>query len=452
MLLVLLILFSGIRLTQENTRLLPLVPQTVLLTPDSPEAEFDFEAQAGRRWSFTAQAAPFEIVNPVLRLLDSAGNVLLENDDENRRSTDARLEGWITPADGRYRVVVSLEGGSRAPTSGNVVVTALPGFSQVSFSADSAAAPLFLSPAAASIEIGFTVENLNSGFELVSENWFMNFSPSEWRLQMSQPNVLNPVFVEAVDFDAGEYRVLIQATQIQVFMEGQQVINFQENIPVGSLSLAGTAVLGQTVVTIPFYETGEGGLPPVSPQERLYAAAVNPLAVMAELSTLGYAVDTGGLTLRVPRGLIETSNTGFSLYPLSTGGDIQNFVLSFEGRLMVSGAGAACGMVFRQVDGENFATLLFSEDGNLYILQYEGGQLAATSLAVSSPWVDPSDNGLNWLVLLVQDTSATIFVNGRLAGQGELQPQPGALALSVFLNEPVYTFCTLDNIWLWELE
>ncbi|MBZ0310174.1 MAG: hypothetical protein K8I82_29205, partial [Anaerolineae bacterium] len=441
-LLILLILFSGVGVIQENPFLLPLVPQTVLLTPDSPDAKFDFETSAGQRWSFIAQAAPFETVNPMLRLLDSAGNVLLENDDENRRSTDARLEDWTAPTDDVYRVVVSLEGGSRAPTAGRVVLTALPGYSDMTFSADSAAAPLFLTPAARSIEMTFTVESFNTGFELRSEGWLMTFSPSEWRLQMNQPTPLNPVFVETANFGAGNYRIVIQESQIQGFVNGQKVIDFQRDLPIGSVSLEGTAVWGQTVVTIPFYAAGEGGLPPVSPQERLYAAAMNPLAVISELSTLGYAVDTGGLTLRVPRGLIETSNTGFSLYPLSTGGDIQNFVLSFEGRLLVSGTGAACGMVFRQVDSENFATLLFSEDGNLYILQYEGGELAATSLAVSSQWIDPSDNGRNWLVLLVQDTAATIFVNGRLAGQGELKPQPGALALSVFLNEPVYTFCT----------
>ncbi|MCL4878188.1 MAG: hypothetical protein KJ064_16125 [Anaerolineae bacterium] len=430
----------------------PLLPQNVVLTRDSTREAFDFEAEAGSLWSFTAVSAPFEVVDPVLRLYDSEGGILLENDNEDYRSTNARLEAWTPPADGTYRIEVALEGGERAPTAGTVTLTAIPGYSEVVFSAESLAADTVVLNRSSPAAMVFSVEDFNDGFELRSDGWQMAFTPAEWRLQVNRPGVLSPVFVEAVDFGEGEYRLLIQPDGIQVFFNGTQVVDFREAVVLGSVTFTGTAVLGQVVVTTPFYEGGFTGLPPAPPAERLYAPAFNPLAVMAELTSLGYEVESGGLTMRVPRGLIETSNTGFSLYPLSTGGAVQNFVLSFEGRIVVSGVGAACGMAFRQVDSENFATALFSEDGNLYLLQYEGGELATTSLAVNSVWVDPSGNGVNWVVLVAQETRMTIFVNGRLAGRGDLRIQPGGMSLSVYVNESAYTFCTLDNIWLWELE
>lgn len=439
---------------QSDEALVPLVPQTVLLTDDSSVSRFAFEAQAGEVWSFTAQTARFESVDPVLKLYASDGVLLLENDNESRTSTDARLEAWTAPANGVYALEVAREGLARGITSGNAILTAIPGYSQLVFSADSlllSDSPLVISEESTPLDMRFTVSDINTGFSLVSAGWQLEILPDGWRLTTQAETGLSPVFAADFAFGVGNYQLLVTPTAFNLSVDGESVIAIAREIRVGGVTLVGGASFASALATTPFYD-GEIALPPVAPQERLYSEAFNPLEIMAELGSLGYAVETGGLTLRVPRGLIETANTGYSLYPLNTGDDVTDFVLSFEGRIPDSGVGAACGMTFRQVNAENFAAVLFSEEGNLYILQYVGGELLPMGLAVQSIWVDPTENAVNWVVLVVQDDTATVYVNGRLAGRGNITEQAGALQLGVYLNEPVYTLCTLDNLWLWELE
>lgn len=450
-LLLALVIFSAAPIWGQGIdTLVPLVPQVIPLDKTSPSTMHAFEAKAGEVWSFTAQAQRFEIVDTVIRLYDPSGNLLLENDNESRTSTDARLEAWTAPTDGIYQIEVALEGEERAPTAGTAVLMAIPGYSTIAhhaFSPTLNATTLAPSP----MDIRLHVEALNAGFNLISEGWQLAILPDGWRFQVNGEAVLNPVFEGEFAFGEGDYHFLIQPGQFLLMVEDVPVVTILRELPMGTVSIAGTAQPGELLATTPFY-LNETAIPPISPRQRLYAPPFNPLAVMAELAELGYEVESGGLTLRVPRGLIETANTGFSLYPLSTGNDVQNFVLSFEGRMVESGAGTACGMTFRQVDSENFAAVMFSEDGNLYILQYEGGELLEQGLATQSIWIDPTENRLNWVVLVVQNDLATVYINGRLAGQSNVKVQQGALQISVFLNEPVYTLCTLDNLWLWELE
>lgn len=463
----LLSLFLLLSLQAEPAEPLPaLEPATVTLNRLNPDAWFVFEVEAGTIWSFTAQATG--TLDPVLYLYDEAGNLLLANDNEDVRSLDARLERWVAPSTGQYRLQVAREGGERAPTAGNVLVTRLPGYS-VALSSSGEGIDLeadeaynLLSNAEienAVLRIEFTANfDGDNGFRLrLNEFLEMGFSGDEWDLRGQQTE-----FVTELATLPGKYALLLENDAVSLIRENDvpvvvetDVLAFLSQEPLRIDLVANEPLtLSNAVVTTTFYADDPsivGAIPPVEDAtQRIYGVA--PLETIAELVDLALIPSDGQLIMGLESGLIETSMVGFSVYPLSMGSGIEDFVLGFDASLRLTGEGAACGMTFRQVDGANFGTALFSEDGNAYLLQYDDGTITEDSLAVPSPWVYRGQGARNRVLVIVQGGTAAFYINGRLVGDADVAQAEGVMEFNIVLREQTLTRCTLDNIWVWEIE
>src|SRR5690606_5167443 len=145
-------------------------------------------------------------------------------------------------------------------------------------------------------------------------------------------------------------------------------------------------------------------VPPPSDENFLYDYAASPQIAIRELRELGYLPQGGGLALAIPDALIETSDSGFSSLPLQVGAGFENFALGFRASLRgdAAGAGAACGLIFRQRSRADFSSVLLADEGNAYLLDYSGGALNEGGLAMATSYIDPSPNAENHVLLIVQ--------------------------------------------------
>lgn len=71
---------------------------------------FPFEAEEGQRLTFVA-FSPDGFVDPVLLILDDAGEVLASRDDISREDFNSILADWEVPADGEYTLLLTHAGG-----------------------------------------------------------------------------------------------------------------------------------------------------------------------------------------------------------------------------------------------------------------------------------------------------------------------------------------------------
>ncbi len=110
-------------------------------------------------------------------------------------------------------------------------------------------------------------------------------------------------------------------------------------------------------------------------------SSTDPRKIVGELAQLGLAPDSGSQVVNVPSSYGDTSSSGFSFFPLAQGSTYTNFALGFDERLVYSGAGAGCGMYFRDNDQASHSAMIF-EDGWALLGQWDtnGNLTDASSL------------------------------------------------------------------------
>ena len=114
---------------QENSPAIHLM-DTVWGTLDdqTPEARWQFEAEAGDRVSLVVQALGGDL-DPYVQVIDSAGRTLAENDDiAYPARLDAALEGLEIPRRDSYTVRVTRFGFEGGSTQGDFVLSLLPAY------------------------------------------------------------------------------------------------------------------------------------------------------------------------------------------------------------------------------------------------------------------------------------------------------------------------------------
>lgn len=92
--------------SQLGRPLIDTVPQFVSLD-EGVVFRFGMEAEAGQRVIIRAEARPGDQVDPLLILLDPAGEVLAANDDTGSNSVNSRIGEIELPADGTYTVLLT---------------------------------------------------------------------------------------------------------------------------------------------------------------------------------------------------------------------------------------------------------------------------------------------------------------------------------------------------------
>jgi hypothetical protein len=126
-------------------------------------------------------------------------------------------------------------------------------------------------------------------------------------------------------------------------------------------------------------------------------------------------------------------------------------VLGFSAALLEGATDTACGVIFHQQDGANFATMLYTPQSEAYFIDYENGEAAPDGLAIQSAAIRPGLNQENWFVIVAHGEQGSLFINGRLVGEITLRPVAGTFAVHIVISTPEQAYCRLQNVWLWTL-
>ncbi len=180
-----------------------------------------------------------------------------------------------------------------------------------------------------------------------------------------------------------------------------------------------------------------------------------PADVVGELQQSGVVPAGGAVALTVPSSFGDTSSAGFNYYRLGQGRTFGNFVLAFDARLVYSGAGAGCGMYYRN-DGTASNSAMVFEDGWALLAEWDAaGKLMDTSVLDQFDAVITGTGAINRVVVVAVDQNLAMYVNGVLVAESVFTPRVGGLALEMFVpsddaDVTAPTYCQLNNIWLWE--
>jgi hypothetical protein len=469
----------------------PFSPQIFTLDAQNPTARFEIRVTEETPLSLSAESLSGG-VDPVLRLLDETGAVLAENDNQTRQSPSARLEALVVPS-GRYQVEVSRAGDERALFAGQVRLLYAP-------QAESLLVSPLPPPAILTLEAGkvwtlipaldaslpyyeIALPALEAdwaggalfGLQLLAEqadgegSRLLVLGATGLTLQRTV-RVEDGTLAEEVlaDFDfplrgalsvggrltTGGLRLNLKSAA------GEQSLDLPNVWPPRAKSLRLLALPDSpTPVTVqkprastPFYHAGRPlsmATPPLPANERLfYMSDPAPSRVLEELRALGYIGAGGGLIFDAPDALIETSELGFSTFPLYARAEgVSDFVLYYRVTTRGGDPQAVCGLSFRAVTSETFSAALTGAEGAAFLLAYREGALVEPSLALTSPFVGTE----NAVLLVVQGENATFFVNGARLGTRLLPRGAGDLALILVLRTGLLTRCSYRQLWLWEL-
>ncbi|GAB4426657.1 MAG: hypothetical protein Kow00106_22810 [Anaerolineae bacterium] len=179
-----------------------------------------------------------------------------------------------------------------------------------------------------------------------------------------------------------------------------------------------------------------------------------PADIVSELSQAGAVPAGGGIGLTVPSSYGDTSNEGFSSYPLGQGKIFRNFVLGFDARLIYGNAEAGCGMYFRANDGSD--TVMVFADGWALLGEWDAeGNLLDSSVLDQFFAVTPGVGATNRVLLVALEDTVAMYVNGALVAESRFTPDEGPVALEMYVptddsGATEQTYCQLNNIWLWE--
>jgi hypothetical protein len=456
-----------------------------LVTVEAGEAvRIPLEAEIGEVWSFTAVSVD-GVVDPILRLLDEADEVLLANDDESRSSANARLENWVAAEAGTYTLELSAE------QSGEVLLGAYPEADSVQYALLTPSVTLEagqshtlfarINPLRNPLRLDFEVHfAAGDAFQLEMRpflqsgtgGWALRFEDETVQLQTvreEEGGFFYRTFLEQpFELEPGTYTLLIEGAHATLNQGDETVLTLEPERPgflflrlgLGPLLLVASSDNTEAITfenlgaSAPFYDQSmplSDALPPVSADEQLTRFEGDPLALVTELMEKGYATQEGGMVLNVPDAVIETSQPGFSTLEIRMARGIEDFILHFTARLSAGAESSACGMNFRRADSSNFGAALFTADGNAYLMSYVDGALSEESLGKSTPFIDPGLIVNNNMIVVARGDDLTLFINGVKMGSITMEDRAGTFEFTILVNEKALSRCAFERIWVWEM-
>ncbi len=164
--------------------------------------------------------------------------------------------------------------------------------------------------------------------------------------------------------------------------------------------------------------------------------------------------------LDIPVSYGETSSAGYSYFPLGQGNTFRNFVLAFDAHLDNTGPMSGCGMHFRdtsELSGVySSSSAMVTEDGYAFLAQFDSdGNLHPASVLETSDAINPGQGARNRVIVVANEDDVRMYVNGELLASASFEVYTGNVALEMYVStddngNTAYTYCQLDNIWLWE--
>ncbi len=481
---------------QPGSLLEPFRSVTGELNSERTTQIWEFNGRTGQTISLIAQTINGDL-DTVIELYDTQRRLMAANDNESFDSTLARIEGITLPATGSYLVQVYREGLEFGTTSGTYQLTLLHGFSNYT-SLDAITRIIQLDPGMATVErrlatipapsfyttLQLVVPQTDSPYQLewrfyqsetASLTWIFHHNNSgDWSLTAAGPrdSIIRSARGNspAFNFSPGDeigfsfwfhdrtfwiavddqiVTSLVLALSAPSATAGDMTITLESSqdntsalvIPVHDLYMT-TAFYTQQPVTL-------GAIGPAAPGERLYSYSNTPLEIINELRNLEYIPPTGGgIVGNIPTGYIQSDNAGFTAIPLIER-PFENFVIGYTATLVEGASATACGIILRQEDSANFATVLHTPERGIYFLQYQNGLAAEDGITAFNPAVLPGIGVENRVIIIALDNQGWLFMNGRLIGTVPLNPSPGPTLAHIALPIDESAYCQFDDFWIW---
>lgn len=209
--------------------------------------------------------------------------------------------------------------------------------------------------------------------------------------------------------------------------------------------------------TVPPAPTPASIIPTTPPSTGESLASWNsgtPQDIVNELHQLGHVPAGGSQVLNVPSSYGDTSTSGWSYFSLAKGNTYRNFVLAFDTREIFGAEGAGCGMYFRETSSTSNDAVITS-DGSALLGEWDSqGNMTKASVYDKFSAINSGVGATNRIVVVAQEGTVMMYVNGQLFANATFAPQSGAVALEMYVpsdssGKTQETYCQLNNIWMW---
>jgi hypothetical protein len=468
---------------QDDAGLIPFQPVSGTLNDDETSQQWQFEGQAGQVISLLVETTSGDL-NPVVALRKSESDFMVANDDSRLGDLDARLEAIVLPEDGVYQVRVYREGEAQGTTSGDYRLILLVGYGSTPFiyRSDQERVWLNRSNPQQDIELAQLPEDafyLQTDLQLTHnddnlpleirwrfrDRWVFTWTlAGDWRFSTSRETASG--VYDALTEPGAQVEFLMHDATLTFFVNGELVttqpltdrtdnannVTITFSMPEGS-EASPSLIIDNLLITGVYYEEDTLAVPPIDPENRIYSYEGLPTQIMDELLEKEIVPEGGrGLQALINDGFVFTNEVGFSAYPLFTDREFQNFVMGFVSVVRRGTENTACGLLFHESDdNESFATALASPNRDLFFLNYEDGELSGENIVTRSPALRSGLQTENYFVVVANDHTGMLYVNGLLQGQIELASERGELFVQVVVDEEVDANCLLTKAWVWEL-
>ncbi|MFN8531001.1 MAG: PPC domain-containing protein [Anaerolineae bacterium] len=472
----------------------------------TPPAELLTNVDAGvtDRYTFTASAGGIYSAlvrgegdfDPVLTLIDSAGNPLMTSDDYHfPNSRDALLEAFTIPRTGTYSLDVSGYDGA----GGSYTLRLAPGFAQIAANEtfDSSEGWEIADPLTATTADGAMDVSI-SGVRTLGSAFYQFVDPmNDGYVQAQFSDINNPsgwvVGLAVRQTESGYYSLLVNQDGLWRFVrvEGENITVVRDWTPhpnivagqtdftlgliangsgfdfvynggsIGSatdatLTEAGSVgiVAGTTssltstttvhvdnfVVTTPTFIDGERVIP-----QQFVVTTPSDMQRALELRHLVPA--NGEVALTVPESSVEYARAGVNRLMLGRGTTYQSFAMGAQIDISAGtrSVDAGCGLVFRYTGETDYWVAYLTQLGEYGVSQRQGD----TFLPGIYGTVPNFEAGRHHLLVVAGDTTLYYYIDGVYVGSLDAPAQSGEVGTAVVNFETTTTTCRYGDIWLW---
>ncbi len=440
-------------------------------------------------------------LDPMIRILDSSGNVIITNDDyDYPNSRDAIIQALVVPRTDTYSIEIS----AFNDTSGDYRLSVMPGYDTLAIKdiatsqsnwESSNTNPMSVTEADNKLRI--EIEGISQTNNLIANDFpvnddyyfdvtFTDISAStNWQIGLVFHYVSAEQFYRLVVNDQGFWQlervnsddvtvvqswsthpgivpganrftlgVLVSGGKFDITYDYQLIAtvyddNLSQSGKVGVTVITANALgsrvafsLESATMTIPTLVNDQPHFP-----ETLVANNYTTLAHTLERQKV---IPVGGeIKLTSSESTIRNIDPGVSRFAVASGVTFTEFVMG--GTLTWNAVGdgvGGCGIAFNTVDDNNYTLAYINMAGEYGISQRVGDTFAEGIYSNDLP----AEQQTHEITLIVYDNLIHYYVDKQHVGTMEYSPIEGEIRTAVVNFDGIDTTCIIDNLWLWSLD
>jgi len=439
-------------------------------------------------------------VDPMIRILDSSGNLIITNDDyDYPNSRDAIIQALVVPRTDTYTIEVSTFDDS----SGDYRLSVMPGYDTLAIKdiatrqSNWEASNNLMSLIEVGDQLRIDMEGISQSSNLIAndfpvgEDYYFDVAFTEisastsWQIGIVFRYISAEQFYRLVVNDQGFWQldwvngddvtviqswsthpvivaganqftlgVLISGEKFDITYNYQLIATVYDNNVMQSGNVGVTAItanaLGSQVafslesatMTIPTLVNDKLNFP-----ETLVANNYTSLAHTLERQKI---IPVGGeIKLTSPQSTIRNIEPGVSRFAVASGVTFTEFVMGGTLTWNAIGDGiGGCGITFNTIDDNNYTLAYINMAGEYGISQRQGDTFAEGVYGDHLP----TDQQTHEITLIVYDNIIHYYIDKHHVGTMSYTPVEGEIRTAVVNFDGIDTTCIIDNLWLWSLD